>query len=79
MVERADPLAVMTETENKQPVGSESLTELLLVSLFLTVLWRYLASESSRRSSALAAAGLPAILHCHSRGSAAALFSVFRL
>ncbi len=79
VVEKAEPLAVMTETENKQPVGGESLTALLLVSLFLTVLWRWFAGESDRRSSALAAAGLPAILHCHPRDSASALFSVFRL
>lgn len=81
LAEKAEPVAVMTETvtENKQPVGSEALTALLLVSLFLTVLWRWFAGESDRRSSTLATAGLPAILHCHPRGSAAALFSVFRL
>lgn len=77
-VEKADPIAIMTETENKQPVGSQSLTALLVLSL-LTILWRHLLDAGARGASMLAAAGLPAILYCHSRGSAAALFSVFRL
>lgn len=72
------PLAVAEAAENKQPVGSESLTALLLLPLALILLWRRLTGARPARPSPLAA-GLPAVLCCRTQGSAATLFGVFRL
>lgn len=72
-------LPAATEAKNKQPVGSEQLTALLISALFWVLLRSLFASAPSGVAFRFTGAGLPAMLRCRPGASAASIFCVFRI